>query len=231
MTSAGSRFAALIRCMPLLVVVYLLPAKAMDVKLTFVLPRGAGEVEARFTGFDNNYDGLISSADNEVTTAWSSSTGPWKTPSGGKLPLEGSDSIDIRYSHSPAVGVGGGYSGDAFLGLARFAIETKSQTNNHVNSHGLTFRGESRFGFFAMYGLSWSDLYNAPSSYSYAFEGPEHQVQLALTATGSPFLPAVPEPAMVWLLSGGLFAMLLYRRRRRLMGAIARRLEGPLQRL
>jgi hypothetical protein len=120
--------------------------------------------------------------------------------------------IDIKYSHSPAVGIGDGYLSDVFLGLARFTIETKSQTSNHVNSNGLKFRGESKFGFFSMYGLSWSDLYNAPSSYSYTFEGPEHQVQLALSATGSPFLPAVPESATVWLLCVGLFAMLLYRR-------------------
>jgi hypothetical protein len=205
----------LVACLPVLAVVQVFPAKAMDVEVTFVLPKGAGEVKARFSGFDNNGDGWISSVDDEVASAWSSPTGPWKTQSPPSLAPENSASVDIKFWYSRASGQGGGYPGDDFHGLARFAIETKSQSNNHVNSNRLTFRGESRFGFFAVHGLSWSDLYNAPSSYSYTFEGPEHQVHLVLSATGSPFLPPVPEPATVWLTSAGVFAMSLYRRKRR----------------
>jgi hypothetical protein len=217
LTSAVSRSLALL---PLLAVVHVIPARAMDVELTFVLPKGAGEVKARFSGFDKNRDGWISSADDEVISAWSSPTGPWKMQSPPSLGLANSDSVDIKFWHPRDSGPGGGYQGDVFQGLARFEIETKSQTNNHVNSNRLTFRGELRFGFFAMHGLSWSDFYNAPSSYSYTFEGPEHQVHLVLSATGSPFLPAVPEPASVLLLSLGLSGMLLHRVRRRRKGAL-----------
>ena len=190
------------------------PAQAMDVKLTFYLPKGLGQLEASFAGFDLNHDGWIRSADHEVTSAWSSTTGAWDNSSDKSFGKVASGAVDIKYAYDPTgSGVGVGYPGNEFLGLSRFAIETKSQNSNHVNSNGLTFRGEVRFGYLSAYGLSWSDTYNAPSSFSYTFEGPENQVRLALVASGSPFPPPIPEPGTAMLFGAGSLLMVTLRRR------------------
>ncbi|MBN8491615.1 MAG: PEP-CTERM sorting domain-containing protein [Burkholderiales bacterium] len=190
------------------------PAHAMDVKLTFFLPKGVGQLEAAFAGFDLNSDGWISSADHEVISAWSSTTGAWEKTSGNLSSKAATGTVDIRYAYDVAgSGAGVGYPGNEFLGLSRFVIETKSQNNNHVNSNGMTFRGDVRFGYLSAYGLSWSDTYNAPSSFSYTFEGPDNQVRLALTASGSPVPPPVPEPGTAVLFAAGSVLMLILTRR------------------
>lgn len=193
------------------------PVHAMDVKLTFYLPKGVGQLEAAFSGLDLNRDGWISSADREVSSAWSSTTGAWEKTPDNVFSKAATGAVDIKYAYDTAgSGAGFGYPGNEFLGLSRFVIETKSQNNNHVNSNGMTFRGEVRFGYLSAYGLSWSDTYNAPSSFSYTFEGPENQVRLALTASGSPLPPPIPEPGTAMLFAAGsLLMMTLTRRWRR----------------
>jgi hypothetical protein len=190
------------------------PTMAMDVKLTFQLPRGMGLVEAGFIGFDNDRDGVIDSSANEIVSAWSSITGPWSNTFTTFASISSPGTVDIRYTYAPEPqDIGNRYSGDDFAGLRRFVIETKSPSGNHVNSNGLIFRGESRFGFLSAYGLGWSDTYNAPSSYTYTFEGPENSVRLSLFASGSPFATAVPEPNTLWYGLAGLFLVLIFRDR------------------
>jgi hypothetical protein len=186
------------------------PAMGMDVSLAFQLPKGMGVVQASFSGFDNDRDGVISSSVDEVSAAWSSLTGSWRKDNLDAVSNGFPGSIDIRYNYlDDPPGIGSAYPGEDFLGLRRFIVDIKSSGLNHVSSNAVTFRGDTRFGFFYAYGISWSNAYNAPSSYSYTFEGPDNAVRLFLSTTGSPFATTVPEPGAFWLLSAGMFLVLL----------------------
>jgi hypothetical protein len=199
----------LLRISPMLAALVSLPAVALDVRLTFQLPRSMGYVEAGFSGFDNNRDGSIRSSDNEVVSAWSSLTGTWVDSSLTRSGEAVAGKIDIQYEYpDDSVAQNDGYGGNEYSGLTRFVIETKLQEGNHVNSSGVTFRLNARHPFFSSFGFRWSEVYNAPSNYSYSFEGPENPVQLALATTGNVFAAPVPESGSFVLLLAGLMAVL-----------------------
>lgn len=216
MTTSQITILQAVRVSPLLACLACVPAQGMDVKMTFYLPKSMGSVEASFSGFDNNLDGVIGSSAGEVTVAWSSVTGPWILGPAVDASKSLSGVIDIKYEYGLVIlESDSGYPGDEFFGLDRFIIETKVLSENHVNTNRLDFRGENRFGFFSASGISWSDAYNAPSSYSYTFEGPENAVRLSLAASGSPFAPPVPEPSTFWIAFGGLLLVLTRSKRLR----------------
>ena len=218
---------ALLRSMPVLLAFCTLPAAALDVKLKFQLPNGIGLVNAGFTGFDINRDGMIRSTDDEVIHAWSSLTGEWSVASFASAANDLSGKIDIQYRYPPEnISRSGGYGEGEYFGLSRFGIETKLETGNRIRNSSIQFRLDARQPSFAASGFSWSDVYNAPSSFAYSFVGPENAVGLSLESSGNVFATAVPEPSILFLMATGLTGLLL---RNRVMTS-PKRSDTPLDR-
>lgn len=201
---------ALLRCMPVLFALTSLPAAALDVKLRFHLPNSMGHVDAGFTGFDFNRDGMIRSVDNEVLSAWSSIAGEWSATSFASGVGDSSGKIDIQYKY-PAENLArsSDYGNGEYFGLSRFGIESKRESGNQVRNNSMLFRLDARQPSFVVSGFSWSDVYNAPSSFAYSFVGPENAVVLSLNSSGDVFAIAVPEPSVLLLMATGLMGLLL----------------------
>lgn len=211
MTRAPAGSPALRRTAPILLALAVQPALALDVVLKFQLPNSMGSIDAGFTGFDMNRDGQIRSLDGEVSVVWSSLTGRWDTAqlgsSAGGMPL---GKVDVQYKYPEAESVRSSFYGnDSYFGLTRFGIDIKLESGNHVRSNNLMFRLDGRQPSFAASGISWSDVYNAPSSYAYSFVGPENAVGLTLSASGDVFAATIPEAPAWALMAGGLAGCLI----------------------
>lgn len=220
---AGS--SALRRLAPVLLALAVQPALALDVVLKFQLPNNMGNIDAGFTGFDVNRDGVISSIDGEVSSVWSSLTGRWDVVQ--LQPGAGSSfgKVDVQYKYPEAESVRSSFYGnDGYFGLTRFGVDIKLESGNHVRSNSLMFRLDGRQPSLAASGISWSDVYNAPSSYAYSFVGPENAVGLVLRASGDVFAASIPEAPAWALMAVGLTGCLV----RGSLAARSRRAAPPL---